>query len=130
MAPAACAGATTTEAYPELKKRGYVAVVSLRRDTEPGADIPGAKAAAAAGDEGKPQTGGEGAPKRTGWENYDEKCGQCCADAGGSWDAGDRRHCCVGADYDEEIPSCRVTWVDKGGRSHDCTYRMGCRRPD
>ena len=47
-ATVACAGATTTEAYPELKKRGYVAVVSLRRDTEPGADIPGAKAAAAA----------------------------------------------------------------------------------
>lgn len=47
-ATVACAGATTTEAYPELKKRGYVAVISLRRDTEPGADIPGAKAAAAA----------------------------------------------------------------------------------
>lgn len=46
-ATVACAGATTTEAYPELKKRGYVAVISLRRDTEPGADIPGAKAAAA-----------------------------------------------------------------------------------
>ena len=47
-ATVACAGATTAEAYPELKKRGYVAVISLRRDTEPGADIAGAKAAAAA----------------------------------------------------------------------------------
>lgn len=44
----ACAGATTAEAYPELKKRGFVSVVSLRRETEAGADIPGAKAAAAA----------------------------------------------------------------------------------
>jgi len=42
-----CGGATTAEAYPELKKRGFASVVSLRRESEPGADIPGAKAAAA-----------------------------------------------------------------------------------
>lgn len=67
-------------------------------------------------------------PKRTGWENYDAKCGKCCADAGGSWDPGEKKHCCVGADYDESVPSCRVTWVDKGGRSHDCAYRLACGR--
>lgn len=44
----ACGGATTAEAYPELKKRGFVSVVSLRRESETGADIPGAKTAAAA----------------------------------------------------------------------------------
>jgi uncharacterized protein (TIGR01244 family) len=44
----ACGGATSAEAYPELKKRGFVSVVSLRREQEAGADIPGAKTAAAA----------------------------------------------------------------------------------
>jgi uncharacterized protein (TIGR01244 family) len=44
----ACGGATSAEAFPELKKRGFVSVVSLRREQEAGADIPGAKAAAAA----------------------------------------------------------------------------------
>lgn len=44
----ACAGATSPEAYPELKKLGFVSVVSLRREQEAGADIPGAKTAAAA----------------------------------------------------------------------------------
>jgi uncharacterized protein (TIGR01244 family) len=43
-----CGGATTAEAYPELKRRGFTSVVSLRREQEPGADIAGAKAAAAA----------------------------------------------------------------------------------
>ncbi len=43
-----CGGATTTEAYPELTKRGFVSVVSLRREQEPGADVAGAKVAAAA----------------------------------------------------------------------------------
>jgi uncharacterized protein (TIGR01244 family) len=42
-----CAGATTTDALPELKKLGFNAIVNLRREQEPGADIPGAKAAAA-----------------------------------------------------------------------------------
>lgn len=41
-----CGGATSAEAYPELKKRGFVSVISLRREQEPGADIPAAKAAA------------------------------------------------------------------------------------
>ena len=44
----ACGGATSAEALPELKKRGFVSVVSLRREQEAGADIPGAKTAAAA----------------------------------------------------------------------------------
>jgi uncharacterized protein (TIGR01244 family) len=43
-----CGGATSAVAYPELKKRGVVAVISLRRESEAGADIPGAKAAAEA----------------------------------------------------------------------------------
>ena len=44
----ACGGATSAEAFSELKKRGFVSVVSLRREQEAGADIPGAKTAAAA----------------------------------------------------------------------------------
>jgi uncharacterized protein (TIGR01244 family) len=47
-ATVACGGATTTAAFPELKKLGFTSVVNLRRDVEPGADIPGAKTAAAA----------------------------------------------------------------------------------
>ena len=43
----ACGGATTTEAFPELKKQGFTSIINLRREAEPGADIPGAKAAAA-----------------------------------------------------------------------------------
>lgn len=43
-----CGGATTTAAYPELKKRGFVAVVNLRREQEPGADIAASKEAASA----------------------------------------------------------------------------------
>ncbi|MBU2573032.1 MAG: hypothetical protein KKH28_03010, partial [Elusimicrobia bacterium] len=66
---------------------------------------------------------------RTGWERYDKECGKCCVDAGGSWDNREKRHCCAGADYDYEVPSCRVIWVDKGGRSHNCAYRLGCKRP-
>ena len=46
-ATVACGGATTAEAYPELKKLGFKSVVNLRRESETGADIPGAKAAAA-----------------------------------------------------------------------------------
>ena len=46
-ATVACGGATTAEAYPELKKLGFKSVINLRRESEPGADIPGVKAAAA-----------------------------------------------------------------------------------
>lgn len=81
------------------------------------------------GPEEEPAAQDPNRPRRTGWENYDEKCGKCCADAGGSWDPGEKKHCCVGADYDEQVPSCTVTWVDKGGRSHDCSYRLACGRP-
>jgi uncharacterized protein (TIGR01244 family) len=44
----ACGGATTPEAFPELKKLGFKSIVNLRREQEPGADIPGAKTAATA----------------------------------------------------------------------------------
>jgi uncharacterized protein (TIGR01244 family) len=43
-----CAGATHATTFPALKKRGFAAVVNLRREQEPGADIPGARAAATA----------------------------------------------------------------------------------
>lgn len=43
-----CGGATTPEAFPELKKRGFASVINLRKDDEPGADVPGARAAATA----------------------------------------------------------------------------------
>ena len=46
-ATVACAGATSVEAFPELKKRGFASIVNLRREGEPGADVPEAKAAAA-----------------------------------------------------------------------------------
>jgi uncharacterized protein (TIGR01244 family) len=42
----ACGGATTTQAFPELKKLGFTSIINLRREQEQGADIPGAKAAA------------------------------------------------------------------------------------
>jgi uncharacterized protein (TIGR01244 family) len=42
-----CGGATTPAAFPELKKLGFKSIVNLRREQEPGADIPGAKTAAA-----------------------------------------------------------------------------------
>jgi uncharacterized protein (TIGR01244 family) len=42
-----CAGATTTAALPEIKKLGFNSIVNLRREQEPGADIPGSRAAAA-----------------------------------------------------------------------------------
>lgn len=44
----ACAGATTPEAMPELKKMGYKSVVNLRPATEPGANVPENEAAAKA----------------------------------------------------------------------------------
>ena len=46
-ATVACGGATSAEAFPELKKLGFTSIVNLRRESEPGADVPGAKAAAA-----------------------------------------------------------------------------------
>lgn len=47
-ATVACAGATRTEAFPEIKKRGFASILNLRRDQEPGADIAAARAAATA----------------------------------------------------------------------------------
>ncbi len=41
-----CGGATTPQAFPELKKLGFTSIVNLRREQEPGADIAGAKSAA------------------------------------------------------------------------------------
>ncbi|CAN5754972.1 hypothetical protein BH24ACI5_BH24ACI5_22290 [soil metagenome] len=35
----ACAGATAAEALPEIKKMGFVSVINLRLDTEPGAEV-------------------------------------------------------------------------------------------
>jgi uncharacterized protein (TIGR01244 family) len=46
----ACGGATTAQAFPELKKLGFNSIINLRREQEQGADIPGAKAAAATAD--------------------------------------------------------------------------------
>lgn len=43
----ACAGATTPAAFAEIRKQGFVSIINLRRDQEPAADIPGARAAAA-----------------------------------------------------------------------------------
>ena len=43
-----CGGATTNEAFPELKKRGFASVINLRREGEPGVDIPSARSAASA----------------------------------------------------------------------------------
>ena len=45
-ATVACGGATTVEAFPELKKRGFASIINLRRESETGADIPAARAAA------------------------------------------------------------------------------------
>ena len=44
----ACAGATRTEAIPELKKMGFVSIINLRLATENGADIEAEAAAAKA----------------------------------------------------------------------------------
>ena len=41
-----CGGATTAEAYAQLKALGYRAVINLRESSEPGADIESARAAA------------------------------------------------------------------------------------
>ena len=44
----ACAGATSAESLPAIKKMGFVAVVNLRQASEAGADIEGSTAAAKA----------------------------------------------------------------------------------
>ena len=44
----ACAGATTTQAIPELKKMGYASIINLRQASENGANIEEATAAAKA----------------------------------------------------------------------------------
>ena len=41
-----CGGATTPEAFPELKKLGFSSIINLRQENEPNVDIPGAKKAA------------------------------------------------------------------------------------
>jgi len=43
-----CGGATTSEAFPEIRKLGFTSVINLRRDGEPGVDIAAARTAAAA----------------------------------------------------------------------------------
>jgi uncharacterized protein (TIGR01244 family) len=43
-----CAGATSPETFPELKKQGFVSIINLRRESEPGADIAAARTAASA----------------------------------------------------------------------------------
>jgi len=49
-ATVACGGATTAEAWPELRSRGFTTVINLRQASEPGADIEAAtRAAQAAG---------------------------------------------------------------------------------
>ncbi len=44
----ACAGATTADSMPDIKKMGFKSVFNLRLATEPGADIAGEEAAAEA----------------------------------------------------------------------------------
>jgi uncharacterized protein (TIGR01244 family) len=41
-----CGGATTPAAFPHLKQLGFNSIVNLRREQEPGADIPSSKTAA------------------------------------------------------------------------------------
>ena len=47
-ATVACGGATTPDAFPELRARGFAAIVNLREAGEPGADIDAAASAARA----------------------------------------------------------------------------------
>ena len=47
-ATVACAGATKAAAVPELKQMGFASIVNLRRPSEEGADVEGARAAAEA----------------------------------------------------------------------------------
>ena len=41
-----CGGATTGEAFPELKRQGFNSVINLRRESEPGAEVAASKTAA------------------------------------------------------------------------------------
>ena len=43
-----CGGATTPEAFPAIKKGGFTSIINLRRETEPGVDVPAARQAAEA----------------------------------------------------------------------------------
>jgi uncharacterized protein (TIGR01244 family) len=43
-----CGGATTSEAFPAIKRLGFTSVINLRPDGEPGVDIAAARTAAAA----------------------------------------------------------------------------------
>lgn len=43
-----CGGATTSDAYPALRKSGFASVINLRQADEPGVDLPGARTAAEA----------------------------------------------------------------------------------
>lgn len=47
-ATVACGGATSAEAWPELRSRGFKAVINLRQASEPGADVEGGRRAAEA----------------------------------------------------------------------------------
>jgi uncharacterized protein (TIGR01244 family) len=47
-ATVACGGATTAEAWPELRARGFKAVINLREASEPGADVEGGRRGAEA----------------------------------------------------------------------------------
>ena len=47
-ATVACGGATSADAWPELRSRGFKAVINLRQATEPGADVEGGRRAAEA----------------------------------------------------------------------------------
>jgi uncharacterized protein (TIGR01244 family) len=42
----ACAGATSPAAFAEIRRQGFASIINLRREQEPGADIPAARAAA------------------------------------------------------------------------------------
>jgi uncharacterized protein (TIGR01244 family) len=43
-----CGGATTDEAFPTLRKEGFVSVINLRQPDEPGVNVPASRAAAEA----------------------------------------------------------------------------------
>lgn len=41
------------------------------------------------------------------WAKYDKECAKCCVDSGGSFDNSKNRHCCIGADANENVQSCQ-----------------------
>jgi uncharacterized protein (TIGR01244 family) len=41
-----CGGATTNDAFPELKRQGFSSVINLRRESEPGAEVAASRTAA------------------------------------------------------------------------------------